>query len=142
MEEMRQSVGIMKQCLEKLRLPEGQGPVATRDHKIVPPRRGEMKRSMEAMIEHFRLYSEGYRVPAGEVYVAVEAPKGEFGVYLVSSRTGAKSALLPSPIFPPWTSSRAATCWPMFPQSSDRSISYSGRLIDEAVASVRFVGVP
>ncbi len=74
MEEMRQSVGIMKQCLEKLRLAEGQGPVATRDHKIVPPPRAEMKRSMEAMIEHFKLYSEGYRVPAGEVYVAVEAP--------------------------------------------------------------------
>jgi NADH-quinone oxidoreductase subunit D len=87
MEEMRQSVGIMKQCLEKLRLPEGQGPVATRDHKIVPPPRAEMKRSMEAMIEHFKLYSEGYRVPAGEVYVAVEAPKGEFGVYLVSDGT-------------------------------------------------------
>jgi NADH-quinone oxidoreductase subunit D len=87
MEEMRQSVRIMKQCLEKLRLPEGQGPVATRDHKIVPPSRAEMKRSMEAMIEHFKLYSEGFRVPAGEVYVAVEAPKGEFGVYLVSDGT-------------------------------------------------------
>jgi len=87
MEEMRQSVGIMRQCLEKLRLPEGQGPVATRDHKIVPPSRAEMKRSMEAMIEHFKLYSEGFRVPAGEVYVAVEAPKGEFGVYLVSDGT-------------------------------------------------------
>ena len=87
MEEMRQSVRIMKQCLEKLRLPEGQGPVATRDHKIVPPSRAEMKRSMEAMIEHFKLFSEGFRVPAGEVYVAVEAPKGEFGVYLVSDGT-------------------------------------------------------
>jgi NADH-quinone oxidoreductase subunit D len=87
MEEMRQSVGIMRQCLKKLRLPEGQGPVATRDHKIVPPSRAEMKRSMEAMIEHFKLYSEGFRVPAGEVYVAVEAPKGEFGVYLVSDGT-------------------------------------------------------
>jgi NADH-quinone oxidoreductase subunit D len=87
MEEMRQSVGIMRQCLEKLRLPEGQGPVATRDHKIVPPSRAEMKRSMEAMIEHFKLFSEGFRVPAGEVYVAVEAPKGEFGVYLVSDGT-------------------------------------------------------
>src|ERR1700738_4430879 len=62
-------------------------PVATRDHKIVPPPRAEMKRSMEVMIEHFKLYSEGYRVPAGEVYVAVEAPKGEFGVYLVSDGT-------------------------------------------------------
>jgi NADH-quinone oxidoreductase subunit D len=87
MEEMRQSVGIMKQCLDKLRLPEGQGPVAIRDNKIVPPRRAEMKRSMEAMIEHFKLYTEGHRVPAGEVYAAVEAPKGEFGVYLVSDGT-------------------------------------------------------
>ena len=87
MEEMRQSVHIMKQCLEKLRLPEGQGPVATVNRKIVPPRRAEMKRSMEAMIEHFKLYSEGHRVPAGEVYAAVEAPKGEFGVYLVSDGT-------------------------------------------------------
>src|ERR1700732_4421915 len=83
MEEMRQSVRIMKQCMKQLRLPEGQGPGATRDPKIVPPQRAEMKRSMEAMIEHFKLYSEGYRVPAGEVYAAVEAPKGEFGVYLV-----------------------------------------------------------
>jgi len=84
MEEMRQSVRIMQQCLEKLRLPTGQGPVAAQDHKIVPPLRRDMKRSMEAIIQHFKLYSEGYRVPAGEVYAAVEAPKGEFGVYLVS----------------------------------------------------------
>jgi NADH-quinone oxidoreductase subunit D len=87
MEEMRQSVRIMRQCIAKLRAADGQGPVATRDHKIVPPSRAEMKRSMEAMIEHFKLYSEGFRVPAGEVYVAVEAPKGEFGVYLVSDGT-------------------------------------------------------
>jgi NADH-quinone oxidoreductase subunit D len=87
MEEMRQSVRIMRQCIAKLRAADGQGPVATRDHKMVPPSRAEMKRSMEAMIEHFKLYSEGFRVPAGEVYVAVEAPKGEFGVYLVSDGT-------------------------------------------------------
>jgi NADH-quinone oxidoreductase subunit D len=87
MEEMHQSVRIMKQCLQKLRLPEGQGPFATKDNKIVPPSRGEMKRSMEATIEHFKLYSEGHHVPAGEVYAAVEAPKGEFGVYLVSDGT-------------------------------------------------------
>jgi NADH-quinone oxidoreductase subunit D len=87
MEEMRQSVRIMKQCIAKLRAPDGQGPVALDDHKIVPPRRGEMKRSMEALIHHFKLYTEGFRVPAGEVYVAVEAPKGEFGVYLVSDGT-------------------------------------------------------
>jgi NADH-quinone oxidoreductase subunit D len=87
MEEMRQSVRIMKQCLEKLGSPEGQGPVAIDNRKIVPPPRAEMKRSMEATIEHFKLYSEGHRVPAGEVYAAVEAPKGEFGVYLVSDGT-------------------------------------------------------
>src|SRR5438445_2405922 len=81
MEEMRQSIRIMKQCLEKLRLPEGQGPVAVRDNKIVPPLRAEMKRSMQATIHHFKLYSEGHHVPVGEVYAAVEAPKGEFGVY-------------------------------------------------------------
>jgi NADH-quinone oxidoreductase subunit D len=84
MEEMRQSVRIMKQCLERLQSPEGQGSVAIRDYKIVPPPRAEMKRSMEAIIEQFKLYSEGFRVPKGEVYAAVEAPKGEFGVYLVS----------------------------------------------------------
>src|SRR5882724_7819541 len=87
MEEMRQSVRIMKQCLEKLGLPEGRGPVAVRDNKIVPPLRAEMKRSMEATIHHFKLYSEGHHVPAGEVYAAVEAPKGEFGVYLVADGT-------------------------------------------------------
>ena len=87
MEEMRQSVRIIKQCVEKLRSPTGQGPVSVEDHKIVPPKRGEMKRSMEALIHHFKLYTEGYHVPAGEVYAAVEAPKGEFGVYLVADGT-------------------------------------------------------
>ena len=86
-EEMRQSVRIMKQCLEKLRSPAGQGPVHALEGKVVPPSRGEMKRSMEALIHHFKLYTEGYRVPAGEVYAAVEAPKGEFGVYLVADGT-------------------------------------------------------
>jgi NADH-quinone oxidoreductase subunit D len=83
MEEMRESNKIMRQCLEKM--PEG--PVKVQDHKIAPPRRGEMKRSMEALIHHFKLYTEGYHVPAGETYTAVEAPKGEFGVYLVSDGT-------------------------------------------------------
>ncbi len=87
MEEMRQAVRIMKQCLERLRSPEGQGPVIIEDHRIAPPRRPVMKRSMEAMIEHFKLYTEEFRVPKGEVYAAVEAPKGEFGVYLVSEGT-------------------------------------------------------
>jgi NADH-quinone oxidoreductase subunit D len=84
MEEMRQSVRIMKQCVERLRRADGQGPVVVDDNKIVPPRREVMKRSMEALIHHFKLYTEGFHVPAGEVYAAVEAPKGEFGVYLVA----------------------------------------------------------
>ncbi len=85
MEEMRQSVSIMQQCCHKLR--DQGGPVSTMNQKIVPPKRGEMKRSMEALIHHFKLYTEGYHVPEGEVYAAVEAPKGEFGVYLVSDGT-------------------------------------------------------
>jgi NADH-quinone oxidoreductase subunit D len=85
MEEMRQSVRIMKQACERL-LKES-GLVLADDHKISPPRRGEMKRSMEALIHHFKLYTEGYRTPEGEVYAAVEAPKGEFGVFLVSDGT-------------------------------------------------------
>ncbi len=80
MEEMRQSVSIMKQCLALME----PGPVSSTDGKVVPPKRGEMKRSMEALIHHFKLYTEGFHVPEGEVYTAVEAPKGEFGVYLVS----------------------------------------------------------
>jgi NADH-quinone oxidoreductase subunit D len=87
MEEMRQAVRIMKQCIEKLNSPEGKTPISSGDGKIVPPTRSEMKRSMEATIHHFKLYSEGHRVPEGEVYAAVEAPKGEFGVYLVSDGT-------------------------------------------------------
>jgi NADH-quinone oxidoreductase subunit D len=87
MEEMRQSVRIMRQCIDKLRKPAGQGPVVIRNNKIMPPPRGEMKRSMEATIHHFKLYSEGHHVSAGEVYAAVEAPKGEFGVYLIADGT-------------------------------------------------------
>jgi NADH-quinone oxidoreductase subunit D len=87
MEEMRQSVKIMKQCVEQLNWARKRGPVSADDGKIVPPKRGEMKRSMEALIHHFKLYTEGYHVPEGEVYAAVEAPKGEFGVYLVSDGT-------------------------------------------------------
>jgi NADH-quinone oxidoreductase subunit D len=82
LEEMRQSLHIMRQCLALL--DKTPGLVLADDHKVAPPRRGEMKRSMEALIHHFKLYSEGYHVPAGEVYAAVEAPKGEFGVYLVA----------------------------------------------------------
>ncbi|ATE63145.1 NADH-quinone oxidoreductase subunit D [Rhizorhabdus dicambivorans] len=79
-EEVRQSARIMRQCLSEM--PEG--PIASLDRKVVPPKRGEMKRSMEALIHHFKLYTEGFHVPAGDVYVATESPKGEFGVYLVS----------------------------------------------------------
>ena len=83
MYEMRESVKIMKQCVE--RMPAG--PVKAADGKFAPPPREEMKRSMEALIHHFKLYTEGYRVPEGETYAAVEAPKGEFAVYLVSDGT-------------------------------------------------------
>ncbi|MDO8802206.1 NADH-quinone oxidoreductase subunit D [Phenylobacterium sp.] len=82
MQEMRESTKIIRQCVERLR--KTPGPVMTEDNKVSPPRRGEMKRSMEALIHHFKLYTEGFRTPEGEVYAAVEAPKGEFGVFLVS----------------------------------------------------------
>jgi NADH-quinone oxidoreductase subunit D len=81
-EEMRQSNRIVKQCIDWLR--KNPGPVMIHDSKIVPPSRVEMKEDMESLIHHFKLFTEGYCVPEGEVYAAVEAPKGEFGVYLVS----------------------------------------------------------
>jgi NADH-quinone oxidoreductase subunit D len=84
-EEMRQSTKIIVQCIERLKKTPGLSLAA--DHKVSPPRRGEMKRSMEALIHHFKLYTEGYHVPEGEVYAYVEAPKGEFGVYLVADGT-------------------------------------------------------
>ena len=84
-EEMRESVKIMLQCIDLLR--KTPGPVMPENSKFAPPRRGEMKQSMEALIHHFKLYTEGFHVPEGEVYAAVEAPKGEFGVYLVSDGT-------------------------------------------------------
>ena len=83
MAEVRESLKIIRQCLKEL--PEG--PIKLQDQKITPPKRGELKRSMEALIHHFKLYTEGFHVPEGEVYAAVEAPKGEFGVYLVSDGT-------------------------------------------------------
>jgi len=82
-EEVRQSAKIMRQCLKEM----PSGPIGTLDRKVFPPSRGEMKQSMEALIHHFKLYTEGYHVPAGEVYVATESPKGEFGVYLVADGT-------------------------------------------------------
>jgi NADH-quinone oxidoreductase subunit D len=81
-EEMRQSNRIVQQCIDWLR--NNPGPVMLDDHKIVPPTRVEMKDDMESLIHHFKLFTEGYPVPEGEVYAAVEAPKGEFGVYLIS----------------------------------------------------------
>ena len=83
MEEMRQSVRIIEQCLARMK----PGPVKVQDRKFTPPRREEMKRSMEALIHHFKLYTEGYHVPAGTTYTATESPKGEFGVYLIADGT-------------------------------------------------------
>jgi len=83
MEEMRQSINLIVQCLNAL----PQGEIKTDDRKITPPSRQEMKESMESLIHHFKLYSEGTVVPVGETYTSVEAPKGEFGVYLVSNGT-------------------------------------------------------
>ena len=80
MVEMRESVKIIQQCLKNMPV----GDVKSQDHKVTPPPRAEMKGSMEALIHHFKIYTEGFHVPAGETYTAVEAPKGEFGVYLVS----------------------------------------------------------
>jgi NADH-quinone oxidoreductase subunit D len=82
-QEMRQSVRIVRQCIDKMQ----PGPIKVADNKISPPKRAEMKRSMEALIHHFKLYTEGYHVPAGATYTAVESPKGEFGVYLVADGT-------------------------------------------------------
>jgi NADH-quinone oxidoreductase subunit D len=80
--ELRQSTRIVRQCVEWLRA--NPGPVMLEDHKVAPPRRGEMKDDMESLIHHFKLFTEGYCVPEGETYAAVEAPKGEFGIWLVS----------------------------------------------------------
>ncbi len=84
MQEMRECVKIMKACCAKLKSADGRGPHVADAKKVVPPTRSEMKRSMEALIHHFKLYTEGFHVPAGEVYACVEAPKGEFGVFLVA----------------------------------------------------------
>jgi NADH dehydrogenase (ubiquinone) Fe-S protein 2 len=81
MEEMRQSLKIMYQCLNNMPA----GLIKTEDNKIITPTRKEMKQSMEELIHHFKLFTQGYSVPAGEAYTSIEAPKGEFGVYLVSN---------------------------------------------------------
>jgi NADH-quinone oxidoreductase subunit D len=83
MQEMRQSLRLVGQCLQRLK----PGPIKIDDHKIAPPKRADMKRSMESLIHHFKLYTEGYHVPAGTTYTVTEAPKGEFGVYMVADGT-------------------------------------------------------
>jgi NADH dehydrogenase (ubiquinone) Fe-S protein 2 len=83
MHEMRQSLRIIEQCLNKM--PAGE--VRVDDNKVVPPRRSEMKESMESLIHHFKLFTEGFQVPPGETYTAIEAPKGEMGIYLKSDGT-------------------------------------------------------
>ena len=80
---MRQSLNIIKQCINSI----PKGPIIVQNNKFAPPKREEMKRSMEALIHHFKLYTEGFKVPPGETYTAVEAPKGEFGVYIISDGT-------------------------------------------------------
>ena len=126
-EEMRQSNRIIRQCLEKM--PDG--PVRLQDHKISPPRRGEMKRSMEALIHHFKLYTEGFHVPAGETYTATELPKGEFGVFLIADGThkpyrckirGTGFAHLQA-----MDAMAKGTCWRMPSPSSGPSTSSSAR---------------
>lgn len=99
MEEMRQSNRIIRQCIDWLR--KNPGPVITEDHKVAPPKREEMKSSMEELIHHFKLFSEGIHVPPGEIYAAVEHPKGEFGVYLISDGANKPYRMkLRSPGFP------------------------------------------
>jgi NADH-quinone oxidoreductase subunit D len=83
MQEMRQSLRLVRQCLQRMK----PGPIKIADNKIAPPKRAEMKRSMESLIHHFKLYTEGYHVPAGATYTVTEAPKGEFGVYMVADGT-------------------------------------------------------
>ena len=114
--EMRQSNRIIQQCVKWLKANPGPGD-ACDNYKVAPPSREEMKDDMEALIHHFKLFTEGYCVPAGETYAAVEAPKGEFGCYLVSDgankpfRVQAARAGLRAPVVDGRRSCRA-TCWP------------------------------
>src|SRR6056297_2811850 len=134
MAEMRESVRIMLQAIEKLRAPEGQGEIMARG-KITPPTRGDMKTSMEALIHHFKLYTEGFHVPEGEVYAAVEAPKGEFGVYLVADGTNrpyrAKLRRRASCTCKRWITWPEGTSLPMWRRLSELWTSCSGRSIGE-----------
>jgi hypothetical protein len=111
------------------------GPVKVNDRKVAPPPRAEMKQSMEALIHHFKLYTEGYHVPAGETYTAVEAPKGEFGVYLVADGTNRPyRCKIRAPGFAFLQATEfmcRATCWPISSRSSARWTSCSARSTDE-----------
>ncbi|MBN1238846.1 MAG: NADH-quinone oxidoreductase subunit D [Gammaproteobacteria bacterium] len=119
-EEMRQSTRIIKQCVDWLR--KNEGPVAIEDRKIVPPRRIEMKDDMESLIHHFKLFTEGYTVPEGEVYAAVEAPKGEFGVYMISD--GANKPY------------RVKVRAPGFPHLASMNEMVSGHMLADVVAVI------
>jgi NADH-quinone oxidoreductase subunit D len=125
-------VGAHHEAVRRKLLAPGAGAGARRrTTRSVPPKRGEMKRSMEALIHHFKLYTEGFHVPAGEVYAAVEAPKGEFGVYLVSDGTNKPyRCKIRAPGFAHLQAMDfmcRATCWPTSPRSSARSTSCSAR---------------
>jgi NADH-quinone oxidoreductase subunit D len=121
--EMYESLKIMRQALQQMPA----GPIKTRDGKVAPPTRGEMKRSMEALIHHFKLYTEGYHVPAGETYCAVEAPKGEFAVYLVSDGTNK-----------PY---RCKIRAPGFPHLAALDIMSRGHLLADAVANLGSIDI-
>jgi NADH-quinone oxidoreductase subunit D len=119
-EEMRQSNRIIRQCIDWLR--NNPGPVIVDNHKVAPPSRVEMKSNMEELIHHFKLFSEGFHVPPGEVYAAVEAPKGEFGVYLVSD--GANK---------PW---RMKVRAPSFPHLAALNEMAKGHMLADVVAII------
>ena len=135
-EEVRQSIRIMKQCLQQM--PEG--PVCSDDRKIVPPKRAEMKQSMEALIHHFKLYTEGFKVPAGSVYVATESPKGEFGVYLVSDGTNKpyRCKIRPTAFshLQAMDFMSRGICWRIPPRFWARSTSCSGSVTGDGDLSV------
>jgi hypothetical protein len=139
MEEMRQSVKIMKQCIEKL-CAEEKGPVSATDGKVVPPKRGEMKKSMEALIHHFKLYTEGYQVPEGESTPPSKRPRASSASIWCpmapTSPTAARSARPALRTCRRWISSAAATSWPMCRPFSARSTSCLGRWTGEAASQV------
>ncbi len=136
-EEVYQSARIMKQCLAQM----PNGPIASDDRKVVPPKRGEMKHSMEALIHHFKLYTEGFRVPEGEVYVATESPKGEFGVYLVSDGTNKpyRCKIRPTAFshLQAMDFMSKATCSRTPPRSWARSTSCSGSVTGDRLSHFR-----